>query len=751
MLLTNDYQYNRQNKEEDDDRRWWFLVLLLLLIVLCGLFCSAQFAIWTGTNQAIPVGIVPDSVASYGTDDQDIVIPKLNPTIIFEATANAKALKITPESTSDSGVAIVQLPSTNTATPVLPTPTNTPRPTFTHTPTSTPTPSPTVTPEKPTSTPRPLSPSPTNTVFPPTVLLPNTPTPIILPDTPTPIISTNTPIPLPPTNTPIRATDTPRPSTNTPAPATNTPIPSTNTPIPATNTPIPAWGVVIEPDYSSNADPGTTVRYTHIVTNTGNVDDNFSITANSSQNFMTNLSQTTLLGVASGEGRFVSIDITIPATFTGNITDTTLIIATSDTDTSVSDFAVDITVINSLADVIIEPDNTAAADLGDVITYTHIVTNIGNSADSFNITASSDHGFATTVNPGTVALNQGQSTSIQVMIQIPITSSSATGGFSDTTTVTAVSVNDSSRFDTAIDITYIKPVPPSTFILNAANGDDLVSLGWVITSTPAMTYEILYTTDGGTWQILDTNLNYYVDYAYHLGGSTSNGITYYYQVKAFNAGAVLYSNIASATPNPIVTTTTACVDSPVNTSLTPAAPSPAATCADVIPVLSDIDSPGDGDSDGMVFISAGGQLILDYGPDEGIVDGPGNDLTFYEWAEISSGQQGINLNYVQLELSETGSDWTLVFGWDGLDGHVTNTTVAISGINGVDEVDMEFIPVSILIPDPSSPPPSWNTGISIDIWYYLPAGIKYRYVRLTHSAGASAGSEVQVDAVYRIN
>ncbi len=111
------------------------------------------------------------------------------------------------------------------------------------------------------------------------------------------------------------------------------------------------------------------------------------------------------------------------------------------------------------AGVSVEPNRSASAPKGTVVTYTHTVQNTGNSTDTINLSATSSKGWQvgiydasgdTTISSVTLAPNE--STVITVKVTIP---SNAQNGESDVTTVRGTSTVDSSKSDTATDTTTV--------------------------------------------------------------------------------------------------------------------------------------------------------------------------------------------------------------------------------------------------------------------------------------------------------
>jgi len=175
--------------------------------------------------------------------------------------------------------------------------------------------------------------------------------------------------------------------------------------------------------------------------------------------------------------------------------------------------------------------------------------------------------------------------------------------------------------------------------------------------------------------------------------------------------------------------------------------------------------PAVGDPDGVAIdLRPGDVITIDFGPN-GITDGPGYDMIYYEWPNpnIGGGERGIYLDYVTILLSTDAITWYTVFEWDGDDpGDVAGTNIDSYATDAgpyPGEVENEPIPWYDLYPGPLSVPR--NSGIAIDIGVAaqavqppqepLPLG-PFRWVRITVPPGATdlANDDV-VDSVVRLN
>jgi hypothetical protein len=224
--------------------------------------------------------------------------------------------------------------------------------------------------------------------------------------------------------------------------------------------------------------------------------------------------------------------------------------------------------------------------------------------------------------------------------------------------------------------------------------------------------------------------------ARYLNLSLTNGTTYYYYVTAFDAGNNESgpSNIVNAQPY----------------AITPYTYTTTVTCAGVS--VSGCNNAGGAPNGSVANITGTGTLELDFGAGHGIMDGLGYDMVFYENPNPNAGGPGvpgIQLDFVNIELSADGTNWYNVFSWDGDNpGDVTGTNVDSNAHDANGEQENEYIPSATLYPGV----PPINTGIEIDIGAVPsppPPGYSYHLVRFTYPAGGSDSAEV--DSVRRLN
>lgn len=267
-------------------------------------------------------------------------------------------------------------------------------------------------------------------------------------------------------------------------------------------------GVIIEPDRSGVGAPGDTLTYLHTVTNTGDIAEDFDLSVTSAGGWSVDVTPNALL-LNPLESAQVMVTTTIPLTATNGSSDVAMVTASSRTDPGIFDTALDTTTVATSITygVLIEPDQTGAANAGSTITYTHWVTNTGTGADTYDLSAASSHGWSTAVNPAQVALNAGESTSVEASLVIPIGAITTT----DVMTVTAVSINNANASDTAIDTTTVTGLPGIRSVIiapdNAATAlaGDTVQYQHTVTNTGTITDEYTITAVSSQgWTVVTT-------------------------------------------------------------------------------------------------------------------------------------------------------------------------------------------------------------------------------------------------------
>lgn len=237
--------------------------------------------------------------------------------------------------------------------------------------------------------------------------------------------------------------------------------------------------VLLEPNNSAVVDPGTTLTYTHVLTNLGNTTDIFDLTASSDQGWLAGFTPSSVQ-VDAGQTADVVVTITVPGGATPSQVDTTIITATSQTDPNSYDTATDTTRVTQNHGLTFVPDHVRTVDAGSTVVYTHTLTNTGDGADDFEITADNNIGWQVDITPTAITLNPAESAVVTATLQVPLFSE----GMTNTMWLTATSVISPAFSATVVNTTIISGTPQ----LGVEIGPDHVGTG-----TPGNTVQYQHT------------------------------------------------------------------------------------------------------------------------------------------------------------------------------------------------------------------------------------------------------------------
>jgi len=193
--------------------------------------------------------------------------------------------------------------------------------------------------------------------------------------------------------------------------------------------------ILISPSYQSGSN-GATLDYVVTVSNTGNVEDTYSLTAADDAGWAPTVSPG-LLTVPPWENRTATLSVTVPLSAIGctndNISVTAIGTGVSDSDSCVAHA----TIVRGV-DVLVSPSYQSGAR-GSALSYTVTITNTGNVVDNYDLTVSDNSGWGPTVSPIALMVPAGENRTATLSVTVP---TNAIGCTEDNVTVTATSQID---------------------------------------------------------------------------------------------------------------------------------------------------------------------------------------------------------------------------------------------------------------------------------------------------------------------
>ncbi len=239
-------------------------------------------------------------------------------------------------------------------------------------------------------------------------------------------------------------------------------------------------GVVLTPSFTFNAPAGATVEYTHWLTNTGNGQEQFDLTFDSSLGW-SSLANPGPFTLDAGEGITVRVQVHVPLA-SGGLTDTAHLTATARTG-GVAESVTDKTHVTQYAGAGLTPDYTVSAPPGEDHYFIHFLSNTGNGLDTFDVNISSSLGWASLDTSTPITLAPGESTQVVVVVHVP--TGVISGSLTNVTSLTATSRFDPSVQDSAYNTTTVGFVPGVSFT------PDHLTTGALASHTYAYTHTLL--------------------------------------------------------------------------------------------------------------------------------------------------------------------------------------------------------------------------------------------------------------------
>ncbi len=209
-------------------------------------------------------------------------------------------------------------------------------------------------------------------------------------------------------------------------------------------------GVGLSPGGAAKAGPGSTAVHLHVLTNTGNGADAFTLACGGPPGWGTTCAPRSL-SLARGATAAVWVTVTVPSTALSGTVGTTVVTATSQADPKVFAAVRDRVTVTRRVALRLDPDGRGEAAPGRPVGYVHRLTNGGNYTDTFVLTYTTTPAWPVQVHPsGPITLPPGAVQTVWVTVTVP---NQAPWGATATTVLTATSRADGTVSASVTDVT----------------------------------------------------------------------------------------------------------------------------------------------------------------------------------------------------------------------------------------------------------------------------------------------------------
>jgi uncharacterized membrane protein len=235
---------------------------------------------------------------------------------------------------------------------------------------------------------------------------------------------------------------------------------------------------------------GVTEVYTHTLSNLGNGTELVTFSASSSLPDWNVTVEPPSMSLPPFASDTVTVSVSVP-TAAGGLSHTAVITAAGAS--GVTATAVNTTTVQAVYTVLIGPDRTAAAEPGEMVFFSHTVTNTGTIVDSYELTV--DAPWDNDVTPNTLTLAAGESETVTVSVEVSDTAAPDTYPV----IVTVTSTTDPGVTDSANNSIVVGPVGERRLLLTPQAA--------AATGTPGMTVIYNHTLHNTGTQAENVNLS----------------------------------------------------------------------------------------------------------------------------------------------------------------------------------------------------------------------------------------------------
>lgn len=193
-------------------------------------------------------------------------------------------------------------------------------------------------------------------------------------------------------------------------------------------------GADLSPGIARTAPIGAVITFTHTLTNTGSSSIAYRIAAaNSQAAWAAPVVNSPTPVLNPGEAVTVTVEVAIPAGITGGVSNVTTVQAFADGGATLLDQEQNTVLVGNQVDVLITPDRAGTVAPNSEVVFTHTVTNIGTTTDTYTVTVREASGMPAFASVDLIDLAPGQSKEISITLRVPAGNRAGADAFVRTT------------------------------------------------------------------------------------------------------------------------------------------------------------------------------------------------------------------------------------------------------------------------------------------------------------------------------